>query len=138
MSSSYHNNHDYASPALQAGSKGTLETYMKPKNADDPSPNISGDDKHYEDKDEYKPFPCASPLEKGVGEYKSQPYFMIDSCMYAPSNQHAVFAPHEAGGNPSSQQKPTRPLQKQEDARSIAPGSFAPWPFDTIGRPLVW
>ena len=31
-----------------------------------------------------------------------------------------------------------RPLQKQEDARFIAPGSFVPWPFDTIGRPLVW
>ena len=27
--------------------------------------NISSDDNHHEDKDEYKPFPCASPLEKG-------------------------------------------------------------------------
>ena len=58
-------------PAFQAGSNGTLEPFLKQKNADDPdaanpSPNISGDDKHHEDKDECTPFPCASPLEKGV------------------------------------------------------------------------
>ena len=33
----------------------------------EPSPNIRGDDNHHEDKDEHKPFPCASPLKKGVG-----------------------------------------------------------------------
>ena len=71
MSSSYHNNHDYASPAFQVGSNGTLEMYMKQKNADDPdaanpSPNISGDDKHHGDKDEDKPFPRASPVEKKI------------------------------------------------------------------------
>ena len=55
-------------------SKSGLTAHLKQKNADDPdaanpSPNISGDDKHHEDKDDYKPFSCASRLEKGVGGF---------------------------------------------------------------------
>ena len=33
ITSSYHDNHDYASSAFPAGSTGTLETYMKKKSA---------------------------------------------------------------------------------------------------------
>ena len=32
ITSSYYDNHDYASPASQVRSNGTLETYMKKKN----------------------------------------------------------------------------------------------------------
>ena len=37
------------------------------------SPNMSGDDNHHEHKDEYKPFPCASPLGVG-GFYQKDAY----------------------------------------------------------------
>ena len=77
MSSSYHHNHGCASPAFQVRSNGTLEMHTKRKKDDDPdaanpSPNISGDAKHHEEKDEYKLFPRASPLEKGVGGFEER------------------------------------------------------------------